>query len=127
MLCEKTIFNRKKHDAYWCHLEGYYKCNKFKITTKKIEVHSNYVMTSLQVTDGTKASLNVMHFAFTVWPESDLPISVNDFLDFILTVRRNHEEVRTKLTEEGYKFGNPPIVVHCNAGINRSGLFILRS
>ncbi|XP_061714566.1 tyrosine-protein phosphatase non-receptor type 9-like [Cydia pomonella] len=124
MLCEKTIFNRNdKYDAYWCYQEGYLKCMKFKITTTKVEVQSNYVKTTLEVTDGTKATQEVLHFVFTTWPDSKLPVSAEDFLDFILTVRRNYDEIKAQLTQKPCKFPDPPIVVHSKRGIGRSSTF----
>lgn len=124
MLCEKSIFNRVMYDAYWFHLEGYIKCRKFQITTKKIEVRPNYIKTTLLMTDGTEASQEVLHFAFTTWPDLDLPARVEDFLDFVLNVRHSDEEVKIKLKQEGSNFPNPPpIVVHSNRGTGRSGAF----
>lgn len=123
MVCEKTVFNRKTYDAYWYHIEGTLKCGKFDIQTKEIEVLPNYVKTTLEVTDGTGASQEVLHFAFTTWPDIDLPATVEDFLDFVLAVRRKNEEIKTQLTQKGCQYYNPPIIVHSEMGVNRSGAF----
>ncbi|ACE75483.1 protein tyrosine phosphatase [Bracoviriform indiense] len=123
MLCEKTAFNRKIYDAYWCHMKGTLKCGKFEVQTKKIEVQQNYVKSTLEVTDGTGASQEVLHFAFTTWPDMDLPATVDDFLDFVLAVRRDNEIIKKRLTQEGCQFHNPSIIVHSEMGVNRSGVF----
>ncbi|XP_061706716.1 receptor-type tyrosine-protein phosphatase epsilon-like [Cydia pomonella] len=123
MLCERTIFNQEKDNAYWPHLEGFLKIEKFTVQTKNIEVRPNYVKTTLEVTDGTEAKQEVSHFMFTTWPNSDLPASAQDFLDFILTVRRHHEEIKAKLTLDNVKFSDPPIVVHSERGNGRTGAF----
>lgn len=123
MLCERTVFNKERYDAYWLHLEGYLKVGKFRVQTKNIVVRPNYVKTTLEVSDGTKAKLEVSHFMFTTWPNSDLPASAPDFLDFILAVRSHHEEVKAKLALDNVKFSDPPIVVHSVRGIGRAGAF----
>nr|ACE75322.1 protein tyrosine phosphatase [Glyptapanteles indiensis] len=123
MLCEKTVFDRKMDHAYWCYGEGILNCEKFKIKTKKVEVRQNYIETTLEVTDGTGASRKVLHLAFTTWPDKDLPATVEDFLDFVLAVKRNNEEIKTRLTQEGCQVPNPPIIVHSEIGANRSGAF----
>lgn len=123
MLCDKTIYNRDMYDMYWCNVEGILKCGKFEIKTKKIQVWPKYIKTTLEVTDGTTASQEVLHFVFNTWPDQDLPASVADFLDFVLAVKRNYEEINTQLIKKDCQIPLPPIIVHSKMGVNRSGAF----
>ena len=55
------------------------------------------------------------HFHYTSWPDFGVPTSPSDFLDFLFAVR-----------ESGALDANVgPPVIHCSAGIGRSGTFCL--
>ncbi|XP_063241616.1 tyrosine-protein phosphatase non-receptor type 9-like [Bacillus rossius redtenbacheri] len=92
---------------------------KFIIKTRKIKTFRDHVVTSLRITDDTRASLSVKHFAYTDWPSNSLPQNPSKFLDFVLSVRKAQ-----LMAEFDCKDGNvPPMVVHCSAGLNRTGAF----
>jgi len=57
----------------------------------------------------------VSHFHYTTWPDFGVPSSPDAFLEFLAAVR----ESGSLEGEEG------PAVVHCSAGIGRSGTFCL--
>jgi tyrosine-protein phosphatase non-receptor type 1 len=60
-------------------------------------------------------SRDIMHFHFTTWPDFGVPESPTAFLNFLMVVR-----------ESGVLNQNVgPPVVHCSAGIGRSGTFCL--
>ncbi|KAH0545723.1 hypothetical protein KQX54_018434 [Cotesia glomerata] len=73
----------------------------------------------LRVTDNTGASLDIKHFAYTDWPHNSLPQDPSKFLDFVLSVRK--AQLMADLDSKGGKV--PPMVVHCSAGLNRTGAF----
>lgn len=123
MLCRKTVFNRNIYDGYWFHMQGTLNCEKFTIKTKKIDVQPTYVLTTLEVTDGTTASQEVLHFAFTAWSDINLPANLEDFLNFVLAVKHNHEKIKARLIQEGCKYCSPPIIVHSLMGVDRSAAF----
>ena len=57
----------------------------------------------------------VYHFHYTAWPDFDVPQSPASFLDFLACIR-----------EYGVLESNSgPSVIHCSAGIGRSGTFVL--
>jgi len=58
-------------------------------------------------------SLTVMHFHFTAWPDHGVPTQPTSLLSF----RRKFHSYDTG-TVSG------PVVVHCSAGVGRSGTFI---
>ena len=63
----------------------------------------------------TKESREVLHFHYTHWPDFGVPSSPNAFLDFLEVVRG-----------QGVLDNDVgPAVIHCSAGIGRSGTFCL--
>ncbi|XP_053573065.1 tyrosine-protein phosphatase non-receptor type 1 [Bombina bombina] len=63
----------------------------------------------------TQESREILHFHYTTWPDFGVPESPASFLNFLFKVR----ESGSLNPEHG------PIVVHCSAGIGRSGTFCL--
>ncbi|KAJ8882104.1 hypothetical protein PR048_018592 [Dryococelus australis] len=79
---------------YWNDTEGgTVTFTKFTITTTKIEYYTGFVKTTLLLTHGTAASQEVTHFGFTQWPDFGTPSETQEFLNFMLAVRKNHEEI----------------------------------
>ena len=58
---------------------------------------------------------DVLQFHYTTWPDMDVPQCPTAFLDFLFTVRRSG----------ALDQGVGPPVIHCSAGIGRSGTFCL--
>ncbi|XP_023262506.1 tyrosine-protein phosphatase non-receptor type 1-like, partial [Seriola lalandi dorsalis] len=63
----------------------------------------------------TGESREIYHFHYTTWPDFGVPESPASFLNFLFKVR----EFGSLSAEHG------PSVVHCSAGIGRSGTFAL--
>ncbi|XP_034946779.1 tyrosine-protein phosphatase non-receptor type 1 isoform X2 [Chelonus insularis] len=77
---------------------------------------SDYTTSTLRLTDlDTNESREILHFHYTTWPDFGVPQSPTAFLRFLVDVRKS-----------GALDSNvgPPIV-HCSAGIGRSGTFCL--
>jgi len=64
----------------------------------------------------------VSHYQFTSWPDYGVPHSALAMLDFLDRVRQQQSKMVMTLgdTWAGHPRG-PPIVVHCSAGIGRTG------
>lgn len=64
----------------------------------------------------------VSHFQFLSWPDYGVPSSALSLLDFLSTVKRQQKKAVTALGSQwrGHHQG-PPMVVHCSAGIGRTG------
>ena len=58
---------------------------------------------------------NIYHFHYTTWPDFGVPESPASFLNFLLKVRESG----------ALGLDHGPAVVHCSAGIGRSGTFSL--
>lgn len=70
-----------------------------------------YRLTDLE----TKESREILHFHYTTWPDFGVPQSPTAFLNFLTDVRQSGTLDQNV---------GPP-VVHCSAGIGRSGTFCL--
>ncbi|CAK6951123.1 phosphatidylinositol phosphatase PTPRQ [Scomber scombrus] len=67
------------------------------VRTLKVEKHGHYIL--------------VRHFNYTSWPEHGVPESCSTFIKFVKAVRAHRHD-------------NTTIVVHCSAGVGRTGVFI---
>ena len=58
-------------------------------------------------------NLQVTHFHYTAWPDHGVPQSATSILSFVRRVQKAHDK--------GKGF---PLLVHCTAGVGRTGTFI---
>lgn len=70
---------------------------------------------------------NVTHLRFTEWSDHSCPDDVHGFLSFLSEM----DAIHRRFSREGSGFGRKrnqtiaPIIVHCSAGVGRSGVVIL--
>ncbi|GAB6023095.1 protein tyrosine phosphatase, non-receptor type 11 [Chamberlinius hualienensis] len=89
-----------------------------KVTVKNITESSSadYTLREFAVTkEGEKDERKVYHFHFQVWPDHGVPSDPGCVLNFLHDVNKKQDH----LPNAG------PIVVHCSAGIGRTGTFIV--
>ena len=105
---------------------GEIKCKKYWPDENKIEkfgniyvkfdyqeVFADFILTNLVVTKSIlhdNARLQVKHLQFTSWPDKDVPKYVTPLVEFYCKVTSMHRD--------------GPLLVHCSAGVGRSGTFI---
>nr|XP_051688585.1 tyrosine-protein phosphatase non-receptor type 1 [Oryctolagus cuniculus] len=87
-----------------------------KLTLVSEDIKSYYTVRQLELENlTTQETREILHFHYTTWPDFGVPESPASFLNFLFKVR----ESGSLSPEHG------PVVVHCSAGIGRSGTFCL--
>jgi tyrosine-protein phosphatase non-receptor type 9 len=73
----------------------------------------------------TRETRSVAHMQFTSWPDYGVPLSATAMLEFLQRMRDMQSGLVSAMGDTwiGHPLG-PPIVVHCSAGIGRTGMFI---
>ncbi|XP_064155259.1 tyrosine-protein phosphatase non-receptor type 1 [Anguilla rostrata] len=96
--------------------EAVFKDTNFKLTLISEDVKSYYTVRQLELENlSTQETREILHFHYTTWPDFGVPESPASFLNFLFKVR----ESGCLNSDQG------PVVVHCSAGIGRSGTFCL--
>ncbi|KAF7669037.1 hypothetical protein LDENG_00254470 [Lucifuga dentata] len=104
---------------YWPHREekeAIFEDSNFKLTLISEDIKSYYTVRQLELENlPTQETREILHFHYTTWPDFGVPESPASFLNFLFKVR----ESGCLNSDQG------PVVVHCSAGIGRSGTFCL--
>jgi len=118
--------HRTKCGQYWPELEGTsITCGIYQIHSESIENYEDFIITCLTLRNLKSDEVRcVSHFQFTSWPDYGTPESALSMLQFLQCVREKQAEMLVTLGDSwgGHCLG-PPIVVHCSAGIGRTGTF----
>jgi len=118
--------HRTKCGQYWPELEGTsISCGIYQIHSETIDNFEDFIITSLTVRNTSTDEVRcVSHFQFTSWPDYGTPESALSMLQFLQCVREKQASMLVTLGDSwsGHSLG-PPIVVHCSAGIGRTGTF----
>ena len=84
---------------------------RFLYYTNFLNSHNVYLL--IQITDESTSPIEVTHFKFVNWFDHGVPTDKSCMIAFIKHIRQSHPP-------EG-----PPLVVHCSAGVGRTGTFIV--
>ena len=103
--------NLKCH-RYWPSAEeGTVTYGEVSVTLRDEQPTSTFIRRLFLVQWG-KASMEMVHFQYTVWPDHGVPNTTSELLGFRKEVRRT------------CKWPGPPLLVHCSAGVGRTGTFM---
>uniref|UniRef100_G3P6Z0 Tyrosine-protein phosphatase non-receptor type n=1 Tax=Gasterosteus aculeatus aculeatus TaxID=481459 RepID=G3P6Z0_GASAC len=118
---------RSKSHRYWPKLGSKHNSathGKFKVTTKFRTDSGNYATTGLKVKHLLSGQeRTVWHLQYTDWPEQGCPEYVQGFLSYLEEIQSVRRHTNSMLDTS--KSLNPPLVVHCSAGVGRTGVVIL--
>ncbi|XP_055954667.1 receptor-type tyrosine-protein phosphatase beta isoform X2 [Patella vulgata] len=94
---------------------GQYTVEKISEVTKKTHTCSTLMICCNEDSQNNKKKecRTVKHFHYLQWKDKSASVERNDILQFIRTVRQNMESNDTS-----------PVVVHCSAGVGRTGTYI---
>ncbi|XP_068110655.1 tyrosine-protein phosphatase non-receptor type 21 isoform X3 [Hyperolius riggenbachi] len=117
---------REKSYRYWPRLGSRHNTvtyGRFKITTRFRTDSGCYATTGLKIKHLlTGQERTVWHLQYTDWPEHGHPEDLKGFLSYleeIQSVRRHTNSTSDPSSP------NPPVLVHCSAGVGRTGVVIL--
>ncbi|XP_017307861.1 tyrosine-protein phosphatase non-receptor type 14 [Ictalurus punctatus] len=118
---------RSKSHRYWPKLGSKHNSathGKFKVTTKFRTDSGCYATTGLKVKHLLSGQeRTVWHLQYTDWPEHGCPEYVQGFLAYLEEIQSVRRHTNSML--DASKNPKPPVVIHCSAGVGRTGVVIL--
>ncbi|XP_018577630.1 tyrosine-protein phosphatase corkscrew isoform X2 [Anoplophora glabripennis] len=122
MTTKETERGKNKCARYWP--EQSCSCSYGKIRVKNLTSSStqHYTLREFLVThDGSNCERKVYHYHFQAWPDHGVPSDPGCVLNFLHEVNKRQECIQQETPLQ------PPgaILVHCSAGIGRTGTFIV--
>ncbi|XP_051544672.1 receptor-type tyrosine-protein phosphatase R-like isoform X1 [Myxocyprinus asiaticus] len=111
VMITKLKEKNEKCVLYWPEKRGIY--GKVEVFVNNVKECDHYIIRSLILKHGGQ-SRKVQHYWYTSWPDHKTPESAGPLLQLVNDV----EEDRRTSTSSG------PVIVHCSAGIGRTGCFI---
>ncbi|KAF6121313.1 protein tyrosine phosphatase receptor type R [Phyllostomus discolor] len=114
VMITKLKEKNEKCVLYWPEKRGIY--GKVEVLIISVNECDNYTVRNLVLKQGSHTQ-HVKHYWYTSWPDHKTPDSAQPLLQLMLDV----EEDRLASAGRG------PVVVHCSAGIGRTGCFIATS
>ncbi|BFZ01359.1 hypothetical protein BsWGS_04397 [Bradybaena similaris] len=113
MLTTKVERGRVKCHQYWPQLFETEDFGTLQVTCVKEEDSNSFSFRDFNLNHvETGETRHIKHMQYIAWPDHGVPDDPSDFLHFVMLVRQNR-----KGTAE-------PTVVHCSAGIGRTGVLI---
>ncbi|XP_037352699.1 tyrosine-protein phosphatase non-receptor type 14 [Talpa occidentalis] len=127
MVTAEEESGRTKSHRYWPKLGSKHSSatyGKFKVTTKFRTDSGCYATTGLKVKHLLSGQeRTVWHLQYTDWPDHGCPEDIQGFLSYLEEIQSVRRHTNSMLEEAGHCA--PPVVVHCSAGVGRTGVVIL--
>ncbi|KAK3092550.1 hypothetical protein FSP39_004297 [Pinctada imbricata] len=81
------------------------------------KISQTVMVTNIKEQNKRKETRNLTHFQYTTWPDHRVP-EADNLVAFHHRIKRSQSLTNTNNTKA------PPLLVHCSAGIGRTGTFI---
>lgn len=111
-----------KCDKYWPTAQDrIMNVGVYKIEYVNIDYNDDFNMTHLRLTNTrSEVTRDIWHFQFVSWPDFGVPLAATALLKFRDCILKKQLDAIELTGNTTY----PPIVVHCSAGVGRSGTFV---
>ncbi|XP_077324847.1 receptor-type tyrosine-protein phosphatase R isoform X2 [Lithobates pipiens] len=114
VMITKLKEKNEKCVLYWPEKRGIY--GNVEVLVNSVNEHEYYTIRILTLKQGSQSRI-VKHYWYTSWPDHKTPDSAQPLLQLMLDVDEDRKAFD----------GRGPVVVHCSAGIGRTGCFIATS
>ncbi|XP_041114158.1 receptor-type tyrosine-protein phosphatase R-like isoform X1 [Polyodon spathula] len=111
VMITKLKEKNEKCVLYWPERRGIY--GKVEVLINSVRECDHYTIRSLTLKQGGQCC-SVKHYWYTSWPDHKTPDSAQPLLQLITEVEEDRKA----------SAGRGPVIVHCSAGIGRTGCFI---
>ncbi|KAG1683060.1 Tyrosine-protein phosphatase non-receptor type 11 [Nymphon striatum] len=116
MTTKEVERGKNKCVKYWPDENDSKICNKITVSSVTESSTADYTLREFLVTkEGHLESRKVYHYHFQAWPDHGVPSDPGCVLNFLHDVNARQE----------YISNAGPVIVHCSAGIGRTGTFIV--
>ncbi|XP_026803560.2 tyrosine-protein phosphatase non-receptor type 4b isoform X2 [Pangasianodon hypophthalmus] len=113
MLTTQVERGRVKCHQYWPNVSAMGTYGNFQVSCVSEDGKSAYLLRALTLTHlETKEERHICQMQYMAWPDHGVPDDSTDFLNFVNLVRSKRGD------------SQDPVVVHCSAGIGRTGVLI---
>lgn len=125
MVTSEIEKGRVKCERYWPREEGEYDAihfGQFRITLLGQVANDSYILRGLHLTNTTTGEKrSVRHLQFIAWPDKDVPHNADQFISFLDEMMVTRERLQHGQNAQPLW----PTIIHCSAGVGRSGVVML--
>uniref|UniRef100_A0A336M9C2 protein-tyrosine-phosphatase n=1 Tax=Culicoides sonorensis TaxID=179676 RepID=A0A336M9C2_CULSO len=118
MIWQENIRVIRKCERYWPNLNEQSTFGHASVKNVSELTMVDYTLRELNFSWRNSEERKIFHYHFQVWPDHGTPVNPGGVLNFLHDVNARQNDIK--------KIGiNPPLCIHCSAGIGRTGTFIV--